>query len=59
MIYDKIKFLFGSPVEYGYQVLTNDGIFIKITDLDGNDLNLDSYGSECVLPNPFPSWGTP
>ncbi len=59
MIYDKIRFIFGSPVEHGYQVLSDEGIFIKITDLDGNELHLDNYGSECILPNPRPSWATP
>ena len=56
MIYDKIRFIFGSPVEYGYQVLTDDGIFIKITDLDGNELSLEGYSAEAVLPNPRPDW---
>ena len=56
MHYNKIKFIFGSPVESGYQVVSDDGILIKITDLDGNELTLDNYGSECVLPNPRPDW---
>jgi hypothetical protein len=58
MIYDKIRFDYGSPVEYGYRILDTNGVEIRITDLDGNTLNLTQYGYICVLPNPLPSWAT-
>jgi hypothetical protein len=58
MFYDKIKFYYGSPVEDGYRVLNDNGIIDRLTDLDGNTLDLSECGYECVLPNPLPSWAT-
>ena len=61
MIYDKIKYIYGSPVEEGYRVLNDNGIIDRLTDLDGNTLELvDNYGYFITDTNPpFPSWGTP
>ena len=56
MIYDKIKYIYGSPVEYGYRVLDDNGIINRLTDLDGNTLDLPQCGYECILPNPLPPW---
>jgi hypothetical protein len=58
MIYDKVKYLYGSPVEYGYRVLDDYGISQRLTDLDGNTLELGEFGYQCILPNPLPSWAT-
>ena len=58
MIYDKIKFEYGSPVEYGYRILNENGQTDRLTDLDGNTLDLEEYGYVCILPNPLPSWAT-
>ena len=58
MIYDKVQFSFGSPTEFGYRILSDDGQFIKFTDLDGNDIEVGPCGYECVLPNPRPDWAT-
>jgi len=60
MIYYKIRFDYGSPVEEGYQEISN-GYVQRLTDLDGNTLELESnygYGISDANP-PFPSWGTP
>lgn len=60
MIYYKIRFDYGSPVEEGYQEIIN-GYVQRLTDLDGNTLELESnygYGVSDTNP-PFPSWGTP
>jgi hypothetical protein len=58
MIYDKVKYLYGSPFEYGYRVLDDNGIIQRLTDLDGNTLDVEGCGYECILPNPLPSWAT-
>jgi hypothetical protein len=58
MFYDKIKFFHGSPVEYGYRILDDNGNTLRLTDLDGNTLNIIECGYECILPNPLPSWAT-
>jgi hypothetical protein len=58
MIYDKVQFSFGTPIEFGYRILSDDGQFIKFTDLDGNDVEVGPCGYECVLPNPRPNWAT-
>jgi hypothetical protein len=60
MIYYKIRFDYGSPVLEGYQEISN-GYVQRLTDLDGNDLDLiDNYGYGISDTNPpFPSWGTP
>jgi hypothetical protein len=60
MIYYKISFEYGSPVNEGYQEIL-DGYVQRLTDLDGNTLNLVNnfgYGVSDTNP-PFPSWGTP
>jgi hypothetical protein len=58
MIYDKIKFEYGSPVEYGYRILNENGQTDRLTDLDGNTLDLVECGYICILPNPLPKWAT-
>lgn len=60
MIYYKIRFDYGSPVEEGYQEILN-GYLQRLTDLDGNTLELvDNYGYDVTDINPpFPEWGTP
>ena len=58
MIYDKIEFEYGSPVQYGYRILDDNGQTIRITDMDGNTLELGEFGYRCILPNPLPSWAT-
>ena len=60
MIYYKIEFDYGSPVEEGYQEIFN-GYLQRLTDLDGNTLELvDNYGYDVTDTNPpFPEWGTP
>jgi len=58
MQYKKIRFIENYPVDFGYQLVTDDGIFVKITDLDGNELNPPTYSCEAVTPNPRPSWAT-
>jgi len=60
MIYYKISFEYGSPVNEGYQEILN-GYVQRLTDLEGNTLNLINnfgYGISDTNP-PFPSWGTP
>jgi hypothetical protein len=59
MIYYKIIFDYGSPVNEGYQEIEN-GYVLRLTDLDGNTLELESnygYGVSDINP-PFPPWGT-
>lgn len=46
MTYNKIKFISGSPVEYGY-LITGNGEPV-ITDLDGNVLTINEYGYVCI-----------
>ena len=60
MIYYKIRFDYGSPVEEGYLEIFN-GYLQRLTDLDGNTLELvDNYGYDVTDTNPpFPEWGTP
>lgn len=56
MIYNKIKFIYGSPYEYGYLIVDDQGIQIRITDLSGNTLSLGGYGYICTDPNELPDW---
>jgi hypothetical protein len=56
MIYNKIQFLYGSPVEYGYLIVNDQGIEDRLTDLSGNTLSLGPCGYICVDPNPLPDW---
>lgn len=60
MIYYKIRFEYGSPVEEGYQEIEN-GYVLRLTDLDGNTLDLvGNYGYGVSDTNPpYPSWATP
>ena len=60
MIYYKIRFNYGSPVDEGYQEIY-EGYVQRLTDIDGNTLDLiDNYGYEVTDINPpFPPWGTP
>lgn len=60
MIYYKIRFNYGSPVDEGYQEIY-EGYVQRLTDIDGNTLDLiDNYGYEVTDTNsPFPIWGTP
>lgn len=53
MMYNKIRFTIGSPVEYGY-LITGNGEPI-LTDLDGNVLILNECGYECISVE-TPSW---
>jgi len=58
MQYQKVRFIDNYPVDFGYQIISDDGIFIKITDMDGNELTPPIFSCECVSPNPKPSWAT-
>ncbi len=58
MQYQKVRFIDNYPVDFGYQLITDDGIFVKITDMDGNELNPPTFSCECVTPSPLPSWAT-
>jgi hypothetical protein len=59
MIYYRIKFTYGSTVSEGYQELNDEGTQqIRLTDLDGNTLNLvGAYGYNFVSTTPVvPPW---
>jgi hypothetical protein len=45
----RIKFIYGVPSEFGYLHVDLNGNFIKLTDLDGNEVCLDNQcGYECI-----------
>ena len=46
MMYNRVRFISGSPFEYGY-LITGNGEPI-LTDLDGNVLILPECGYECI-----------
>ena len=57
MYYYKVKFEYGSPVEYGYLLIDDLGIQEnRITDLSGNTLSLGACGYACTNPNELPDW---
>jgi len=53
MMYNKIRYISGSPVEYGY-LITGNGEPV-LTDLDGNILSLNECGYVCITVE-VPTW---
>jgi hypothetical protein len=56
MYYNKIQFVYGSPVEFGYLIVDDQGNQVRITDLSGNTLSLGEIGYFCTNPNELPDW---
>jgi hypothetical protein len=52
-MYNKIRYISGSPVEYGY-LITGNGEPV-LTDLDGNILSLNECGYVCITVE-VPTW---
>jgi hypothetical protein len=56
MYYNKIQFVYGSPFEFGYLIVDDQGNQVRMTDLSGNTLSLGECGYFCTNPNELPDW---